>query len=127
MSPFDRQIAASTLPLLLQQFGVRGVYRPKGRVNQSPREVYALCRPDEIAPDQDATGERQRERLWITCWRDVGRGIDAPELGDGFQRSELDPEDAQWSFQGEVRNETSVCWELLFARIRPRRYGPKTN
>jgi len=48
-------------------------------------------------------------------------------LGDSLLRTELDDEDSLWSFQGEVRNESSVSWELLFARLRPRRYGPKNS
>jgi len=76
---------------------------------------------------EDETTERVQERMWVAAWRDVMRGIDAPELGDSLLRAELDDEDSPWSFQGEVRNESSVAWELLFARLRPRRYGPKNS
>ena len=37
----------------------------------------------------------------------------------------VDGETAPWGFQGEIRNITAGSWELLFARLRPRRYGPR--
>jgi len=126
-SRFDRLFAATGLPILLQQFGVWAVYRPKPGPNRSPRDILVICNYDRPARLEYETTERVQERLWVAAWRDAMRGIDTPELGDTLLRAELDSEDSLWSFQGEVRNETSIAWELLFARVRPSRYGPKNS
>jgi len=126
-SQFDRLYSGVGLPVLLQQLGIWAVYRPKARENQPPRDILVICNYERQAPLEDETTERVQERMWVAAWRDVMRGIDAPELGDSLLRAELDDEDSPWSFQGEVRNESSVAWELLFARLRPRRYGPKNS
>lgn len=123
-SQFDNLFAAAGLPHLLEQFGVACAYLPKPRANQSPRDIRAICRYEEPAAEEEDTGDRQKELLWVSCRRDCSAGIDAPALGDALLRHGVDAADSPWSFQGEVRNESPGSWELLFARNRPRRYGP---
>ena len=123
-SQFDRLFVASGLPILIQQFGVWAAYTPKTGPDRSPRDILVICKYDRPAAEETETSESVKEWLWVATYRDVMRGIDAPELGDSLLRAELDPPDSPWSFQGVIRNESTHAWELLYARIRPRRYGP---
>ena len=90
------------------------------------RVVSAACRYEKLADSDEPAGEDEQERMWVQVARDPAcerGGIEAPELGDWGLRATDSPADP-WSFQGEIRNETPHGWELLFARNRPRRYGP---
>jgi hypothetical protein len=78
-----------------------------------------------LPPQEDETTEKRKERLWLAVSRDSLEGIDTPQLGDSGLR-DGDNADSPWAFQGEIRNESAHAWELLFARNRPQRYGPKT-
>jgi hypothetical protein len=110
------------LPVLMHYMGMRWTHIPKVG---APRDVEAICLYEQPAASIDGEGEKQMERLWIAVSRDESDGIAGPQLGDAGLR-DGDEEDSPWAFQGEVRNESAHAWELLFARIRPRRYGPPT-
>jgi len=121
-SLYDDLFAAAGIPSLMEQFGIPASYRP---VEGPGRSITVGCSEDEPAGDQDETVERQHERLWVFCRRSSTLGIEAPQHGDALLRDGVDGETAPWGFQGEIRNITAGSWELLFARLRPRRYGPR--
>ena len=121
-SSFDDMFAAAGIPLIMDQFGISAGYRPR---EGPPRTITVGCSEDEPGDQQDETTERQHERLWVFCRRSATLGIDDPQHGDALLRDGVDDDTAPWGFQGEVRNITAGSWELLFARLRPRRYGPR--
>ena len=121
-SRFDDLFAAAGVPLLMDQFGISARYAPR---DGPARTITVGCSEDEPADDGDETTEHQHERLWVFCRRSATLGIEAPQHGDALLRDGVDDETAPWGFQGEIRNETAASWELLFARLRPRRYGPR--
>ena len=122
-SRFDDLFAAAGIPLLMDQFGIPAVYTP---IDGGPaRSITVACTEDEPADDQDETTARQHERLWVFCRRSAALGVDDPRHGDALLRTGVDEDTAPWGFQGEIRNATAGSWELLFARLRPRRYGPR--
>lgn len=118
----DDLFAEMGMPRLFEYTGIRFNYRP---LSGSPRHVEAICLYEEVPPRDDEVGESRQERLWLSVSRDPIEGIDDPRLGDSGLRDGDSP-DSPWSFQGEIRNESAHAWELLFARIRPMRYGPRT-
>jgi hypothetical protein len=118
----EELFARMGLPLLRHYLAMRFRYIPK---NGRPRDVEAICLYERPAAAADEETERRVERLWVAVSRDAGDGIPSPRLGDAGLR-DGDDEDSPWAFQGEVRNESANAWELLFARQRPQRYGPKT-
>jgi len=122
-SIFDDLFAEIGMPALMHYVGTRFTYRAK---TGSKRDIEAIAIYEENAVREDEIEERRQERLWIAVYRDPNLGIAAPQLGDSGWR-DGDEADSPWSFQGEVRNESAKVWELLFARIRPQRYGPKTT
>ena len=119
---FDQLFAEMGMPVLMEYTGIRFTYRSKtGRT----RNIEAICLYEQLAPSEDETSEKDKEYLWLAVSRDPIDGIESPQLGDSGLR-DGDSADSPWSFQGEIRNESAFAWELLFARIRPQRYGPKT-
>ncbi len=123
-SRFDDLFAAAGIPPLMEQFGISASYRP---VEGLGRTITVGCSEDEPGDQQDETTERRYERLWVFCRRSATLGIDDPQHGDAFLRDKVDDDTTPWGFQGEVRNVTAGSWELLFARLRPRRYGPRAG
>ena len=127
MSAHDNLFAAAALPQLFAQFGVTCRYRPAAGGGE--REVTGILTYEAQEDKTDELGDEERERLWVTVTRDESAGatypgIRYPERGDGL----LSPGDAAcdaWSFQGIVRDPSPDQWTLLFARNRPRRYGPR--
>ncbi len=101
-------------------------YRPAA--GGAARTVTGPCVIEKLDDEFTAAGEDEREQLWFQCARDPAGdrgGIDRPELGDSIIRA-TDPPDSPWTYQGKTQNETDHSWQLLFARNRPRRYGPRS-
>ena len=101
-------------------------YRPGG--GGPARTVKGTAVREKWADELTGGGEEERDRIWFQCAKDPSGdrgGIDRPELGDSLLGPD-DSADNPWTFQGEIRNEADSWWELLFARNRPRRYGPLT-
>ena len=102
-------------------------YRPAS--GGPARNVDGYLRVERLDDEQIAAGEAEREQGWFQCARVAGgaRGyIDNPTAGDALCRSE-DSADNPWTFQGPIQHVTGHSWELLFARNRPRRYGPSQS
>ena len=127
MSAHDDLFAAAALPGLFAEFGVTCRYRPAAGGGE--REVTAILGYESQEDKPTELGEEERERLWVTVTRDESDtatypGIRYPERGDGLLVIGLDAAGDAWGFQGQVRDPTEDHWTLLFARNRPRRYGP---
>lgn len=120
-STFDALFTAAGVPLLMDQLGIPAHYTPREGAARAITVVAAYQEQETIA---DQLVEREQELLWVTARRSATTGISAPQSGDRLLRDDEDDAEAPWSFQGQVRNASLGCWELLFARIRPRRYGP---
>jgi hypothetical protein len=127
-SECDRLFAATGMSLLLGQHGVPVTFIPAGG---PPRTVTAIL--DYVREEnQQAEGQEiEQEELWITVRRDPDAaegGIGAIAIGDAIERLGQDKDDAdsRWSWQQRVRDATADLWDLLFARKRPRRIGPRS-
>jgi hypothetical protein len=118
----DQLFAAMGMPVLMHFTGIRFRYIPK---TGERRDIEAMCLYEEGSPRDDEISETRHERLWLAVSRDPLEGVESPQLGDSGLR-DGDNADSPWSFQGEIRNESAFSWELLFARNRPQRYGPRT-
>jgi len=105
-------------------FGEAITFYPAGG---APRTIVAACAGVELSEVGDEVSQSDQELLWVGACKDPAcarGGIAAPAVGDSMLRAG-DAADARWSFQERIRRETPHDWELLFGRIRPRRYGPK--
>jgi hypothetical protein len=127
MTLHDDLFAAAALPGLFEQFGVSCTYRPAAGGGE--RTVTAILDYEGQQDRGDELGEELRERLWATVTRDESDdaaypGIRYPERGDGLLVAG-DAASEAWSFQGQLRDPADDRWTLLFARNRPRRYGPR--
>ena len=122
VSDADRLFADTGIPLLLAQFGVPVTFIPAAG---PPRIVTAIVHYERRENQQTEGQELEQEELWITVRRDSGAadgGIGEVAIGDAIEREE-DDATSRWSWQQQVRDVTDDCWDLLFARKRPRRIG----
>ena len=127
MSAHDDLFAAAGMPQQFAQFGVTCRYRPAAGGGE--RAITAILHYEAQEDRADELGEEERECVWAVVSRDENAdatypGIRYPERGDAL----LAPGDAAcdaWSFQGIIRGRCDDHWTLLFARNRPRRYGPR--
>jgi hypothetical protein len=118
----ERLFARSGMPLLLRQFGIPVVCFPRPDVR---RHFAAICVPIEGSDTASQFREDNKERMWVSCPKRYADGMAAATLGMALQRLGVDDAGEKWSWSGEVRNETTEGWDLLFERVRPQRYGPK--
>ncbi len=121
-SDADRLFADTGIPLLLAQFGVPVTFIPAAG---PPRTVTAILHYERRDDQQTESQEIEQEELWVTVRRDADAaegGIGQVAIGDAIEREEDDAA-SRWSWQQQIRDVSDGCWDLLFARKRPRRIG----
>jgi hypothetical protein len=105
----------------VNHFGESGTYTTKGG---SGATVQATCLLRELQDSQEEIVDRDQEELEVSVCKNAAcarGGVATPGDGDTYMR----PGDSiPWSFQ-RIVGETSGEWLLLFARRRPKRYGPR--
>ncbi|HEY4760944.1 MAG TPA: hypothetical protein VIH42_10230 [Thermoguttaceae bacterium] len=125
LSFFDEIYNNYGLPELFSVFGIPLIVRET--TNAEERNITGICSYEKDPQIPETIEERDKELLWVMVERNADRGIAEPILGMTLMRDSEDDEDTIWSYQGQIKNATGVSWELLFGRIRPRRYGMKTD
>lgn len=120
-----REQNAQNGPFLnVDHFAESCTYRPQAGPEQTvTASVRYVHEADLAAP----AGELEREEIWVKVLKDETHargGIAHPEIGDVLLRA-TDLPNEPWTFQGRIDRETPHSWYLLFARNRPRRFGPR--
>ena len=126
MSAFDEDFAEFVLPDHLGQFGRSVTVLPP---NGPSRVITAIITEDDRRVEEGEYVQEDQERIWLTCRRDESHadgGIANPQTHLALIHPDETDDTTPFTYQGERRNVTPDCWDLLFARnrmdaIRPRR------
>lgn len=122
MSRFDADLTTVSADLFYR-FGEQVTLLPPS--GQS-RAVEAVVTPDEEVVEEGESQEERQERIWVLVRKDESHanGGLADARGYGLKRpGDSDPR--SFSFQDRDRNENGNDHELLFARNRLERVGPR--
>jgi hypothetical protein len=114
-----RQHVLENVFLTTDMFAEEATYTPAGG---APQSLKAHVRYRKQTQTNDRTRD-ETEVIEVLVSRDptntaIG-GIDRPQSGDRFTRpSERDPDCRPFSFTGEIVDETTLNWRLVFSRRR---------
>ena len=123
ISMFDQNAIDMGLPELFETYGISLTVQESE--DEDEKTIVGMCQYEHDPDMLSESGDAKKEHLWVMVERDAETGILDPNYKTTLMRDSEDDEETKWSFQGEIRNQTGVVWELLFARIKPRRYGPE--
>jgi hypothetical protein len=111
----------STVFLNEEDFAESCTYIPKGCAS---RTITAVV--DELGSFvENNLGKRSEEFIDVFVSRSSTTGIDEPQLGDAFYRTEVDEEtpDKGYSYTGEKSDVDENAWTLRFKRKIPYKTG----
>ena len=108
----------------LRRWGLRKPKEPRWTVVS--RTAEAVVTPDEEMVDEGEHHEERQERIWVLVRKDEAHANGGLANAKGYGLKRLGDSDPRpFGFQDRIRNANGNDHELLFARNRLERVGPR--